>query len=412
MTKIAIIGGGASGMMAALTAKNSNNHIDLYEKNQTLGKKITVSGNGRCNITNANITKYDYFGNDLDFLDTPLKEFGYEKFEKFCNDMGLYLSINSDGKVYPRSYEASSVLNLFQENLKLKKVGIKLAHEIESIKKSDGKFIIHVKDKKPQIYDRVLVSSGSKAAGKLGGTTFSQKIAKSFGHNVYENFPALVQLETKKIENSFLSGTKIEAKVSLLGKEFGNISVFGDVLFTKYGLSGFAILDISFYVSKMLIEKKEVELSMDMMPAFDKNELYSKLIHSCKKNPYYDFEMALHGLLPFKIAKVLAERLGYVHKKVNDLNTKDIKKAVHMIKDFRWSVLDTHGFDYAEVCGGGIDTLEIDPYTMESKLIKDLYFSGETLDIVGKRGGYNFAFAWMSGYLAGKSLGQIRRNSK
>ena len=409
MVNIAIIGGGASGIMAALIAKNDNNKIDLYEKNSSLGKKLTVSGNGKCNITNVNISKNDYFGNNIDFLEIPLQKFNYKKMENFCNSLGLYLSCSSDGKVYPRSYEAASVLAVFEESLKRKKVNILLSKEIVGVKKKDNKFIVNIKNEKPQIYDKVLVSSGSRAFGKLGATKISEEIAESFGHNVYESYPALVQLETKGKKNSLISGTKIEAKVSIVSKQVKDISVFGDVLFTKYGLSGFAILDISLYVSKLLLKEKEVILSIDMMPEFDKNELYSILLQTCKKNPDYSYEMMLHGLLPMKVVKLFSSELNFSQKKLGELTIKEIKQSVYALKEWRWRVVDTHGFDFAEVCGGGVDTTEIKPDSMESKLVKNLYFSGEALDIVGKRGGFNFAFAWTSGYLAGKSLGKIKK---
>ena len=404
MTKIAIIGAGASGLIAALNAKSKDNVVDLYEKNSIIGKKITVSGNGKCNITNKNITKYDYFGNNLDFLDYGLKEFGFLKFEKFCNKMGLYLSIKEDGKVYPRSFESASIIKIFEEKLNEKGVNLHLSNEIKKIRRQNNKFILEINNKDINFYDKVLISTGSKAAPKLGGNSFSENTAKSFGHNLFQSYPSLVQLETKEKQVSRMSGVKIEAKVTLLSKEYKKVSVAGDVLFTKYGLSGFAILDISFFVSKLLLENKEVILSIDMIPEFSIDKLQSIMIKNCRNNPNSSFDTMLMGLLPSKIAKYISFDLGFAKKRLEDLSLKDIKKAIYLIKDFRCSIEDTHGFDYAEVCGGGVDTLEIDPKTMESKLVKSLYFSGESLDITGKRGGYNFAFAWMSGYLAGRSL--------
>ena len=404
MTKIAIVGAGASGLIAALNAKDKDNRVDLYEKNSAIGKKITVSGNGKCNITNKNITKHDYFGNNLDFLEYGLKKFDFLKFEKFCNEMGLYLSEKEDGKVYPRSFESNSVIKIFKEQLNEKNITLYLSSEIKKITKQKDKFLLEKEDKSIEFYDKVLISSGSKAAPKLGGSSFSENIAKSFGHNIMPNYPSLVQLETKEKQVTRMSGVKIEAKVTLLSKEYKNISVYGDVLFTKYGLSGFAILDISFFVSKLLLENKEVILSIDMMPEFSVDQLQSIIVKNCKNNPNSNFETMLLGLIPLKIAKNISFELGFAKKRLKDLSFKDIKKSIYVLKDYRYSIKDTHGFDYAEVCGGGIDTLEIDPKTMESKLVKNLYFSGESLDIVGKRGGYNFAFAWMSGYLAGKSL--------
>jgi len=408
VTKIAIVGAGASGLIAALNAKDKDNIVDLYEKNSIIGKKITVSGNGKCNITNKNITKYNYFGNNLDFLEYGLKEFNFLKFEKFCNEIGLYLSIKEDGKTYPCSFESVSVVKIFEEKLREKGINLYLSSEIKRITKQKNKFLLEKKDG-IEFYDKVLISAGSKAAPKLGGSSFSENIAKSFGHNLFSSYPSLVQLETSEKNVSRMSGVKIEAKVTLLSKEYKNISVKGDVLFTRYGLSGFAILDISFYVSKLLLENKEVILSIDMLPKFNIDKLCSIIVKNCKNSPNSSFETMLLGLIPLKIARNISFELGFAKKRLKDLSLKDIKRSVYILKDYRFYIKDTHGFDYAEVCGGGVDTLEIDPKTFESKLVKNLYFSGESLDIVGKRGGYNFAFAWMSGYLAGQAIkGNIR----
>ncbi len=404
MEKIAIIGAGASGIMAAMVAKNKNNSIDLYEKNSSIAKKIRASGNGRCNITNRNITKYDYFGNNLDFLEYGLREFDFFKFEKLCNNMGLYLSVQDDGKVYPCSFESASVVKIFEEKLDEKGINISLKSEIIDITKQKDKFMLQKSDKSIKFYDKVLISTGSKAASKLGGNSFGEKIAKKFGHHLFPSYPSLVQLETKEREVIRLSGVKIWAKVTLHSKIDKDISILGDVLFTRYGLSGFAILDISPFVSKLLLENKEVILSIDMLPKFSVQMLQSILIKSCKNNPNSSFETILLGLLPQKVANNISFKLGFKSKKMKDLSLKDIKKSVYAIKDCRYSIKDTHGYEYAEVCGGGIDTLQIDPKSLESKLVKNLYFLGESLDIVGKRGGYNLAFAWMSGYLAGRGI--------
>ncbi len=404
MTKIAIVGAGASGLMAALVAKNDKNEIDLYEKNNKIGKKIAISGNGKCNISNTNILKEHYFGNNLNFLEFGFREFGYKKFKNFCASLGLYLKEESDGRVYPSSYESLSVLSIFEQNLKQKRVNFYLSSEVVNIEKKEDKFIVYIKDKKPKIYDRVLVSTGSRAAAPLGGGETALNIAKKFGHKIYETYPALVQLESADKRVSLLSGVKIDAKVSLIDDKIGKKQTRGDVLFTGYGLSGFAILDISLYVSKIVLEKEKVDLYLELLPDMDKEQLQALLLKSLKNNPLYCCEMMLHGILPVKIAKVISKEAGLLGKRLNKINTKDIKRLVYIIKNWRWSITKTHGFKYAEVCGGGIDTTQIDSKTMESKLVKYLYFSAEALDIVGKRGGYNLSFAWMSGYLAGKAL--------
>jgi len=403
VSKIAIIGAGASGIMAALVASNNDLEIDLYEKNNSIGKKILISGNGRCNISNINLKKENYITQNPDFVENVFKRFDFNNFKKFCENMGLYLRVEQDGKVYPFSNSAKSVIEIFKENLKEKKVNILTDTVVNEIIKKDNNFIISssIGIKK---YDMVLVCVGSYAAEQLGGTLVGYDIAKKFNHKIINIFPSLVQLETNFKSLSILNGVKMDAKVSIVGIR-EKLKTNGDVLFTKYGLSGFAILDISPYVCKMLQNSDSVVLSVDFIKKYNRQELLGIFQKIQKLHGHYSLINLLVGFINIKLSKALLLELNLNKDvKIKNIGLKDMRMIVNMLVDWRFEIKKSHGFKYAEVCGGGIDTTKIKDKTMESKLVNNLYFAGELLDVVGKRGGYNLAFAWSCGYLAGLSI--------
>jgi len=406
--KIAIIGAGAAGIIAALQAIGEKTEVDLYEKNNAFGKKILVSGNGRCNITNINLKTDNFTGEDTTFVEYLFKEFGFWEFKKYCEKMGLFLKIKENGKVYPLSNEAKSVLKIFEINLKEKGVNILLSKPVKFIKKTDNKFYVYTEDGSEKKYDRVLLCSGSKAASKIGGNDSGYKIAKTLGHNVNMIYPCLVQLETVSKNCAKIAGVKIDSEVSLKVNCQKYIKVRGDILFTKYGLSGFAILDISSYISKLLLKQKRVNIFINLLPNYDKSELLSIFENIKKFHNRYDILTMLSGLISLKIAKVILNELKInQNKMLKETSAKEMRVVADKILDWHFEINSTHGFEYAEVCGGGLRISQINPKTMESKILKGLFFAGEILDITGKRGGFNLAFAWSSGYIAGKNIGKL-----
>lgn len=406
--KIAIIGAGAAGIIAALQAIGEKTEVDLYEKNNAFGKKILVSGNGRCNITNINLKTDNFTGEDTTFVEYLFKEFGFWEFKKYCEKMGLFLKIKENGKVYPLSNEAKSVLKIFEINLKEKGVNILLSKPVKFIKKTDNKFYVYTEDGSEKKYDRVLLCNGSKAAPKIGGNDSGYKMAKTLGHNVNMIYPCLVQLETVSKNCAKIAGVKIDSEVSLKVNCQKYIKVRGDILFTKYGLSGFAILDISSYVSKLLLKQKRVNIFINLLPNYDKSELLSIFENIKKFHNRYDILTMLSGLISLKIAKVILNELKInQNKMLKETSAKEMRVVADKILDWHFEINSTHGFEYAEVCGGGLRISQINPKTMESKILKGLFFAGEILDITGKRGGFNLAFAWSSGYIAGKNIGKL-----
>lgn len=405
--KIAIIGAGAAGIIAAITAKriNKNIHIDLFDANKGIGKKILASGNGRCNISNSNITTANYIGENPDFVNYALKQFTFNDFEKFCKSVGLLLDIKETCKVYPLSNEAKSVVNLLHETLESLDVNIIFETRIIDINKDNEKFELISEEKSFKDYDKVLISSGLAAAPQLKATEDGMNIANKFGHSSNITYPSLVGLQTDFELSTKVQGVKKEALVTLYVDGQKENEIFGDLLFTKYGLSGFSILDISQYAVPPLEYYQNVQLAVNLFPNQNRNEVLGMIESLFKSLPTQSAVLLLTGVVSNKLAPVIFE-INNIDKEslAKDINAKQIRAIVNTLTNWRFKVTGTQGFQHAEASGGGVRVDEVDNKTYESKKCKGLYLAGEVLDIVGNRGGFNLHFAWASGYLAGKSL--------
>ncbi|MFA9373207.1 MAG: NAD(P)/FAD-dependent oxidoreductase [Poseidonibacter sp.] len=407
--KIAIIGAGAAGVMAAITAKrlNKNIQIDLFDANKGIGKKILASGNGRCNITNSVITSKNYLGENTEFVNFALKEFDFKAFEKFCKSIGLLLDVKETNKVYPLSNEAKSVTNLLLLTLESLSVNIYLESLITSIDKNDKKFDIKTDEKEYKSYDKVLISNGLGAAPQLNANESGLDFASKFEHSFNPTYPSLVGLHTDVTYHSRMQGVKKECNVSLFINGKIEQEIFGDVLFTKYGVSGFAILDISQVAAYNLSMYQDVKIAINFFPKVNRNDLADQIQSLFKSLANEKALDILTGMISNKIAPVLLEVCKIdINTKAGDINAKQIKAISYQLNQWKLKITDTQGFGHAEASGGGVRVDEVDHKTYESKKCRGLYFAGEVLDIVGNRGGFNLHFAWASGYLVGKSLGK------
>jgi len=393
MKSVAVVGGGASGLFCAILLAQKGIKVVLFEQNTKVAKKILVSGNGRCNITNKNLSVTDYFGQNPSFVENALREFGFFEFQKFVNAMGLLLDIKNDGRAYPLSNEAKSVAKLFEEYAKSLGVIFHYNTHINAVKKFLNQ------------YDSVVVATGSRAASHLGGNSDGEIFAQEFGHSLIHAYPSLVQLEIDSKTIHKMAGAKVDGEVTLFINHQKETSVKGDILFTNYGVSGFAILDISQQASQALLEFNHVSISLNLLPIFTQQQLATHLTNVAKSMQHFSILDILVGIIPLKIATNLLDFLALAPTiNADKLTPKMAKKIANTILNWRFEIKGTHGFRHAEVSGGGINTAEINPRTMESLKQKKLYFIGECLDIVGRRGGYNFAFAWASAYLAAKDI--------
>ncbi|MEA3331431.1 MAG: NAD(P)/FAD-dependent oxidoreductase, partial [Campylobacterota bacterium] len=372
MKRVAIIGAGASGLLCAIECAKNSCLVDIFEQNSKCAKKILVSGNGRCNITNISTSQEDYFSENPTFVKDALESFSFKEFEKFCLSIGLILEVKDDGKVYPLSNEAKSVASLFINYATNLGVNFHTETKITDIKKL-------LND-----YDAVVIATGSEAASHLGGNSDGQKFAMECGHNIIPTYPSLVQLQLANSLSVKMSGAKVDGEVTLLINNKQTSTCQGDILFTNYGVSGFGILDISQEASESLMNYQAVDISINLLPKYTAQKLSAHIL-KMTQNKIAILDI-LHALLPIKIARTILETLNIPHAKIN-ISTKESKKIANQMLNWRFEVSDTHGFRHAEVSGGGVDTTEINPKTMESLKQKNLYFCGEVLDVVGRRGG-------------------------
>ncbi len=399
--KIVIIGGGASGLVAGIVAARRGFKVVLYEKNTKVGRKILATGNGRCNISNKNISVQNYHGCEPSFVKFALNEFNTNEVKKFFSHLGLEIINGANGRLYPMSLQALSVVDyLFFE---VKKLGVEVVTscEIKDIEKLGEKFRVsfHATNRE---FDKVIIATGSLAMPTLGSSDSGYGFAKKMGHTLQKPFASLVQFVCDDDSIKEASGVKIVASLDIfIDKELKN-SVKGDLLFTNYGLSGSGILDISRSVSFGILNKKEVEIRVDLLPDVSLDALKSLLLKRVKLSQTMTSFLWLNGIIHKKLIKLVLIQ-GKISQDAK-INTKIINKMAYVMKNLSLKIDDIKGVKSCEVMAGGVLTKDINPKTFESKLVSGLYFSGEVLDIDGDCGGYNLHFAWASGYLAGMSL--------
>ncbi len=392
--KVAIIGAGASGLTSSIFLSQKNFDVTIYEKNNKVGKKLLATGNGRCNVTNENISlKNFYTHGDKSTIKQILNLFDYHKCKKLFSNIGVELTKGENGRMYPMSQNSSSVVDSLEYEALRNGVKINLNSEISTIKYINNTFILNDEYK----FDKLIIATGSIAMPKLGSSNSGYIFAKQFNHKTIEPFASLVQLVSDNKNLDMISGVKIEGLVN---------NIKGDILFTKYGLSGSAILDISRDISYKLQNEKNTKVSVDILPSFSKDKLVEILSNRVKTLGHKDINLWLDGILNKKLARYIIQTSNIANniKYAKFLNKKDILKIVHTIKNLQFNIVDTKGFETCEVCAGGVEIEQINLKTMESKLQKSLYFIGEVLDIDGDCGGYNLHWAWASAYTAANAI--------
>lgn len=410
MKKIAIIGAGASGLIASIISSKANSNIKIvvYEKNEKIGKKILATGNGRCNITNREINLSNFHGVNPQFAKSALTQFDFKKTQEFFSSIGIEMSEGEKGRQYPMSLQSSSVVDLLVYEAKRLGVEFKLNSRVENIEKREDKFLIKTQSSS-DLFSKVLIATGGLATPSLGSSESGYEFAKNYNHHIIKTYPSLVQLISNAPYLNKISGVKFSGFVRVLIDKKEVNSAFGDVLFTNYGLSGSAILDISRGVSLALQTNKNIEIILDLLPQFSKDELLILLQKRVKFANDKNLSFWLEGLINKKLTELILKNanLRSEVKFAKDLNRKDLLKIVYAMKNMRLNIIDTKGFKSAEVSAGGVDVSQINPQTMQSKLQKGLFFSGEVIDIDGDCGGYNLQWAWSSGFIAGREMSKF-----
>ena len=395
-SKIIIIGAGAAGLMAAITSAQKGIKVTLLEQNHKVGKKILVSGNGKCNIDNRYINLNRFHSQNPNFIQEVLEGYDYKVIEKFFTSIGLELVEWKEGKMFPMSLQASSVVELLEYEAKRVGVEIVCDCEVSSIDKKEDTFTLET-SQGSKTCEQLVIASGSAAAPHLGGSNSGYAFATKMGHTLIPRHPSLVQLCSEETWVKACAGVKVAGLAKLYANGEYITEKKGDLLFTNYGISGLAILDLSRQVSTRLANFDYCELSLDLMPELSKEKLTNLLQNRVKKESEKPLTLWLQGVINKKLIPMILEQSKCKIRVEDHLNRKEINKLVHAIKNLKLSINDTKGFKGAEVATGGIDTTEINHQTMESTLIPNLYFAGEILDVDGDRGGFNFHFAWVSG---------------
>ena len=402
-TEIAIIGGGAAGFVAAITAAKSGKKVIILERKERVLKKVLVTGNGRCNMTNVKADITHYFGKNIDLIENILNSFTPKDTMEFFNELGIICNEEERGKVYPLSGQAASIVDALR--FEAEKLGIVTETEfyVRKVEKDGFKFKIYSEDKRKIEANRVILATGGQSYPELGSNGSGYEIAKELGHSITKLSPSIVQLKAEKYQVKGLQGIKLDTAVTAYGDNKKICTYNGELLFTDYGISGNVVFNISFVMPLY----KNVEFEIDFMKKFDYNELYDILKKRKEILGHLTMEQYFNGMINKKLGQFLAKMSGIekLSKPVNTLSDDEIRNLCNVLKKYRINVLETTGFKNAQVTAGGVPLDEINTETLESKKVKGLYFAGEVLDVYGECGGYNLQWAWASGHKAGESAG-------
>lgn len=400
--QVFIVGGGASGLAAGIQAARAGASVTILEHTAKPGKKLLSTGNGKCNLTNLIIQEDAYRGGQPEFIKKVLDGFSIRQTLDFFQDLGVVL-MDRNGYVYPNSGQAATIAEALLFELNHLGVSIICDCQVEEIQKD----LTLVTSGGKMKGDSVILSAGSMAAQKTGSDGSGYKLAAALGHSIIRPLPALVQLRCKEKWYKQAAGVRTDASVKLIidGKDVAYDR--GELQFTDYGISGIPVFQISRYAVRALEEGKAVTAQLDLLPAMDFCAAEELLWERVKRFAYRPTEEFLNGVLNQKLAQILLKETGIPSMgKTGELKRAQVKKLCSSIKGMKTVITASNSFDQAQVCSGGVDTREVNPCTMESKIINRLYLAGEILDVDGICGGYNLQWAWSSGILAGTYAGR------
>ena len=396
--KIAVIGGGASGLTAAISAAREGAEVVILERCDRVGRKILATGNGRCNYTNINADIDNYHGGASEFIGYAKKHFWVKETKAFFEELGMLTKIESGGKAYPYSLQASAVLDVLR--FEAERLGVKIITDFEAqeVKKNNKGFEIVSYNGNKHFCDKVILSAGGKASPSLGSNGSGYEIAKKLGHHITKLFPALVQVKTETTLVKALKGIKLDAKVRYSRKGKILSESMGELLFCDYGVSGPAV----FNISRQCSEFGDGELLIDLLPEMSRDKLLPILKNRCSRER--TLENYFVGMINKKLGMTVMKYAGVLpySRSADTLANEEINRLADSLKCFKLKVTGTMSWNNAQVTAGGIVTSEVNPRTLESKLCKGVFITGEILDIDGDCGGYNLQWAWTSGYMAGK----------
>ena len=400
MKKLAIIGAGASGLCAAIEAKKANPDIEItiFERMQKSGKKILATGNGRCNFTNTDLSLNHFYGND-NFLKNILSS-NFSDVKEFFKNLGV-LSYEEEGRIYPRSQQASTIRDALLKAVESENITIKTDSHINQIQKTKNGFVVN-----GEYFDGVILCGGGKAASVHGSDGSCYNLAKAFGHISTPLYPALCGLVINDKDLNLLKGVRAECEAKLYSGNNLLGSEAGEIQFTDKAISGIPVMNLS----HLCENRKNLKINLNLCPEIDKKDLFNHIKQSVNNSPNIEFETVLNGIVNLKLGFAVMNRSGIKPQtKCNSLKDFQIKEVVNQLKNFEINIKSAKGFENAQVTKGGIKTNEVSPETMMSKKATALFICGEILDIHGDCGGYNLHLAFTTGRIAGNSAGKFLR---
>ncbi len=403
MSDIVIIGGGPSGIMTAIKAKNKNNKVIVLEKNSTPLKKLLMTGNGKCNYFNEVFSLNNYHSKNIELVNEIISDNNLNTVKDYFDEIGIIPKIKN-GYYYPFSNQAITIKNALITEAKTKGIDIICNSEVIDIEKKD-KFIIKCTNKEYKC-DKLVISMGSKAYPKTGSDGLGYKLLEKLGHSIIKPLPALVQLESNFKYLKELSGVRTDVYMELFEDDKYISSETGELQFTDYGISGICTFNLSHFVTRSLEEKKKEVIKVNLVPFID-TLITPWMDQYSKKNKHKNITELLEGFLNYKLVNVII-KLSNLDKNsyYSDLTNEEKLELCKNLRSLKINITGTKSFDNAQICNGGIPLTEINTKTMESKIVKDLYITGELLDMNGNCGGYNLTTCWISGILAGKAIGE------
>ena len=411
MKNVVITGGGPAGMMAAITAARRGFKVTLVEKNEKLGKKLFITGKGRCNITNAGDSEalFNSIVTNRKFMFSSFNGFSNYDTLGFFDELGLHIKIERGNRVFPESDHSSDVIGALNRELKRLSVDVRLNTEVKDIIVNGGKatgVVVKCSGKESTIQaDNVIVATGGNSYQSTGSTGDGYRFARKLGHSVTPIVPALVPFNVAEDWESDLQGLSLKnVSIVVLDGKQEIYSDFGEMLFTHFGVSGPLILSASSFAARR-IKEHPLKLVIDLKPALSHEQLDERILRDFDEEKNKAFKNSLDKLLPKKMIPVIV-RLSDIdgNKKVNEITKQERQKLVSLIKGLELTITGLRGFNEAIITQGGINVREINPTTMESKLVKNLYFAGEVLDVDALTGGFNLQIAWSTGYAAADHL--------
>lgn len=408
--KICVIGGGASGLMASICAAEQGHDVTVIEHMERVGKKILSTGNGKCNMTNIDQDVNHYHGLHPEFAERIFKQCSYQDTLKFFTELGIYTK-NRNGGLYPYSEQASAVLDVLRMKVDHLNVHILCNTEVLSIEKKDQFHVlaiqIHTKHPYDDWFDRVIITTGSKAAKVTGSDGSGYQLAASFGHHIIEPLPALVQLRSSQQFFKGIAGIRCDAGLKLLIDDNCIREERGELQITNYGISGIPVFQLSGQAARAIYNKEKVSVEIDFMPDMPSiNAFRAFIAERVKRTPQKLLSELLIGVFHKNLCQLFLNQCNLKGTRpASSLCDEEIDVLAECIKQFVVSINGTNSFDQAQTCSGGIDTEELNDH-LESKLVSGLFFAGEIIDIDGDCGGYNLQWAWSSGMLVGTRVAE------